>query len=82
MSQPLINFHLLVNTGEAVQARCLSALKQERVEASKKLEGPKDFPKSSSEFIDQVKKVGECFRLRNILYICCIFVLACLIRIC
>lgn len=42
--------------GEAVQARCLSALKQERVEASKKLEGPKDFPKSSSEFIDQVKK--------------------------
>lgn len=42
--------------GEAVFARCLSALKDERVEASKKLSGPKDsFKGDKNVFVDNVK---------------------------
>ncbi len=40
---------------EAVYARCLSAMKEERVEASKKLSGPKpDFKGNPQEFIDAI----------------------------
>ena len=44
--------------GEAVFARCLSALKDERVEASKILKGPATKPKISDnkKFIDDIKK--------------------------
>ena len=40
---------------EAVYARCLSAMKEERVEASKKLSGPKpEFKGNPQEFIDAI----------------------------
>ena len=40
---------------EAVYARCLSAMKEERVEASKKLSGPKpDFKGNPQDFIDAI----------------------------
>ncbi len=42
--------------GEAVFARCLSALKEERLEASKLLQGPKvAFEGNAQEFIDYIK---------------------------
>lgn len=43
--------------GEAVFARCLSSLKQERIRASKILEGPKpDFKGNRQEFIDNLEQ--------------------------
>ena len=44
--------------GESVFARCLSALKEERVEASKVLRGPKSGPKISdrTKFIEDVRR--------------------------
>ena len=39
-SPPSPSFHSSLSTGEAVFARCLSSLKNERVEASKQLSGP------------------------------------------
>lgn len=43
--------------GEAVFARCLSALKDDRVAASKVLEGPKiDFKGDKEEFIENIRK--------------------------
>jgi 6-phosphogluconate dehydrogenase len=44
--------------GESVFARCLSALKEERVEASKVLRGPKSAPKISdrTKFIEDVRR--------------------------
>lgn len=44
--------------GEAVFARCLSALKDERVDASKKLQGPtkKPFTGNKEQFIEQVRQ--------------------------
>jgi 6-phosphogluconate dehydrogenase len=43
--------------GEAVFARCLSALKEERVQASEILEGPVglSFPGSKDEFVEDIR---------------------------
>jgi 6-phosphogluconate dehydrogenase len=53
--------------GESVFARCLSALKDERVAASKVLEGPKDAPKISAEhkeaFIEEVRRALYCSKM-------------------
>ena len=47
--------------GESVFARCLSSLKEERVEASKVLPGPStvQFAGALEEFIGHISKVGE-----------------------
>ena len=51
--------------GESVFARCLSALKEERVEASKILEGPKKAPTVSEKdaFIEDVRRALFCSKL-------------------
>ena len=53
--------------GESVFARCLSALKDERVAASKVLEGPKDAPKIAEEhreaFIEEVRRALYCSKM-------------------
>jgi 6-phosphogluconate dehydrogenase len=51
--------------GESVFARCLSALKNERVEASKVLEGPKKVLTISSkkEFIEDVRRALYCSKM-------------------
>lgn len=44
--------------GESVFARCLSSLKEERIEASKKLTGPANsFEGDSQEFVEHIRKV-------------------------
>ena len=44
--------------GEAVFARCLSALKDERVEASKQLKGPAvtKYSGDKNEFVEHIRK--------------------------
>jgi 6-phosphogluconate dehydrogenase len=51
--------------GESVFSRCLSALKQERVEASKALRGPKSKPKVSdrTKFIEDVRRALFCSKI-------------------
>jgi 6-phosphogluconate dehydrogenase len=51
--------------GESVFSRCLSALKQERVEASKVLRGPKSKPKVSdrTKFIEDVRRALFCSKI-------------------
>ena len=51
--------------GESVFARCLSAIKNERVEASKILEGPKQgkFSGDKAEFIENVRRALFCSKL-------------------
>ena len=53
--------------GESVFARCLSALKDERIAASKILEGPKDAPKIAPEhrdaFIEEVRRALYCSKM-------------------
>jgi 6-phosphogluconate dehydrogenase len=55
-------FHLLAflsSLGEAVFARCLSSLKDERVQASKQLKGPAvtKYSGDKKEFIEHIRKV-------------------------
>ncbi|MGH0121715.1 UNVERIFIED_CONTAM: hypothetical protein FKN15_000187 [Acipenser sinensis] len=47
--------------GEAVFARCLSSLKEERVEASKHLKGPKgaEFNGDKKVFLEDIRQVGD-----------------------
>jgi 6-phosphogluconate dehydrogenase len=51
--------------GESVFARCLSALKEERVEASKILQGPKvgKFSGDKKEFIENVRRALYCSKM-------------------
>ncbi len=51
--------------GESVFARCLSALKEERVEASKVLRGPKSQPKvsDSAKYIEAVRRALYCSKI-------------------
>jgi 6-phosphogluconate dehydrogenase len=50
--------------GEAVFARCLSALKSARVEASKVLAGPKkECAKDRAEFIEEVRRALYCSKI-------------------
>jgi 6-phosphogluconate dehydrogenase len=51
--------------GESVFSRCLSALKQERVEASKVLRGPKSKPNVSdrTKFIEDVRRALFCSKI-------------------
>lgn len=48
--------------GEAVFARCLSSLKDERVQASKLLHGPKtkQFSGNKESFLEDIRKVRHC----------------------
>jgi 6-phosphogluconate dehydrogenase len=47
--------------GEAVFARCLSSLKDERVEASKQLKGPAvtKYSGDKKEFVEHIRKVWQ-----------------------
>ena len=61
-------------SGESVFARCLSALKDERVNASSQLEGPSSskYTGDKAEFIEHIRKV-QCFmcnRSSTILTLC------------
>lgn len=49
-------------SGEAVFARCLSSLKDERVQASKLLDGPKmtQFSGNKKVFLEDIRKVSPC----------------------
>jgi 6-phosphogluconate dehydrogenase len=51
--------------GESVFARCLSALKEERVEASKVLRGPKTAPRvgGRAKFIEDVRRALYCSKI-------------------
>ncbi len=51
--------------GESVFARCLSALKEERIEASKALRGPKTQPKvgDRAKFIEDVRRALYCSKI-------------------
>ncbi len=51
--------------GESVFARCLSALKEERVEAAKILRGPKPAPKvgDRAQFIEDVRRALYCSKI-------------------
>jgi 6-phosphogluconate dehydrogenase len=51
--------------GESVFARCLSAIKEERIEASKVLRGPKSAPKAGNraKFIEDVRRALFCSKL-------------------
>jgi 6-phosphogluconate dehydrogenase len=51
--------------GESVFSRCLSALKEERVEASKVLRGPKSAPKvgDRTKFIEDVRRALFCSKI-------------------
>jgi len=51
--------------GEAVFSRCLSALKEERVEAAKVLRGPKTAPKvgDRTKFIEDVRRALFCSKI-------------------
>jgi 6-phosphogluconate dehydrogenase len=51
--------------GESVFARCLSALKEERVEASQILRGPKTLPKAGdrAKFIEDVRRALYCSKI-------------------
>ena len=51
--------------GEAVFARCLSALKDERVSASKILQGPKhsENPHEKKEFVEDVRRALYCSKI-------------------
>ena len=48
-------------SGESVFARCLSALKDERVHASTKLKGPANtkYEGDKAEFIEHIRKVND-----------------------
>nr|XP_006127194.1 6-phosphogluconate dehydrogenase, decarboxylating [Pelodiscus sinensis] len=48
--------------GEAVFARCLSSLKDERVQASKRLDGPKitPFREDKKVFLEDIRKAQDC----------------------
>jgi 6-phosphogluconate dehydrogenase len=60
--------------GEAVFARCLSSLKDERVNASKQLSGPSiSFSGDKQKFIEQISHVSfrqRCFFLYLIIFFC------------
>lgn len=60
MSLELIVWMCLSLTGEAVFARCLSSLKDERVQASKSLSGPQGvkFTGNKTQFLEDIRKVG------------------------
>lgn len=51
-----------IPTGEAVFARCLSSLKEERVQASKLLQGPKvtRFSGNKEAFLEDIRRVSPC----------------------
>ena len=51
--------------GESVFSRCLSALKDERVEAEKVLRGPKSLPKvgDRAKFIEDVRRALFCSKI-------------------
>ena len=57
MSRPLIK-HAVTLIGEAVFARCLSGLKEERVRASKVIAGPQKeaFKGDKKQFIDDLEQ--------------------------
>ena len=50
----------MIITGEAVYARCLSSLKEERVKASEQLKGPDTckYDGNPKEFVDHIRKVN------------------------
>ena len=49
-----------LSTGEAVFARCLSSLKDERVAASKEITGPAaKFTGDKTAFVEDIRKVGH-----------------------
>ena len=52
---------LVCVSGEAVFARCLSSLKEERVEASKSLSGPQGvtFSGDKTKFLEDIRKVAH-----------------------
>jgi 6-phosphogluconate dehydrogenase len=52
--------------GESVFARCLSSLKEERVEASKVLKGPSKtkYEGDKKQFVEHIRKVNK----NNLLY--------------
>lgn len=54
-------FCFSLQKGEAVFARCLSSLKDERVQASKLLSGPKAkaFSGNKAEFLEDIRKVSS-----------------------
>lgn len=58
----LILFFPTLPKGEAVFARCLSSLKDERVQASKLLNGPKltQFSGNKKAFLEDIRKVSHC----------------------
>ena len=55
----IIFFNISLITAESVFARCLSSLKNERVEASKTLKGPNQFSYTGNkaEFIEDIRQV-------------------------
>ena len=62
-------FWSFLSSGEAVFARCLSSLKDERVEASKQLKGPAvtKYSGDKKEFVEHIRKVSRlepCIVLR------------------
>lgn len=61
-------------SGEAVFARCLSSLKEERVEASRSLSGPQGvkYDGDKAAFLEDIRKV-ECAALTT----CCITLHCC-----
>lgn len=57
-----LGLQIVFSTGEAVFARCLSSLKEERVGASKQLTGPSvKLTGDKKAFIDQISQVGHLF---------------------
>lgn len=58
-ASPLHPHLRLFVSGEAVFARCLSSLKEERVEASRSLLGPQGvkFQGNKAEFLEDIRKV-------------------------
>lgn len=62
-SLTLLYLHFLLTaslSGEAVFARCLSSLKEERVEASRSLSGPQGvkYNGDKAAFLEDIRKVG------------------------
>lgn len=60
--------------GEAVFARCLSSLKDERVQASKVLHGPASskYTGDKAEFIEHIRKVRPYFTVLQLMFDDCI----------
>jgi 6-phosphogluconate dehydrogenase len=54
----------LTLVGEAVYARCLSAIKPERVKASKELSGPKlDYKGNRKDFVEDIRRALFCSKI-------------------